>query len=243
VVTKPAARDALVRRDRARGSLPGKWSRALSAPQDLAWRTALELFGELGRPPSQMEIARETGVPPEQVHVQLAELQAHDLLGMDQATSAIVYAYPFTTQATEHRVQLHDHPLHALCAIDALGVGGMYRTDVTIASSCRFCGTPVEIGTAQDGRATSYVRPIDTVVWYDLAYSDAAATSCCPSIGFFCSDDHLAQWLASRVPPRTGSRLTLSEAMEVGRAIFEPVLTSTRAARVENRESVEHKSA
>jgi hypothetical protein len=226
VVTKPAARAALLARDHARGSLSEKWKLALSASQDLTWRKVLALFGKLGRPPGLTEIAGETGLPPDQVHTLLAELQAHDLLGMDRVTGEIIYAYPFTRQAVEHRVILHNRALYALCAIDVLGVGGMFRTDVTFASSCRFCQTPIEIATGRAGQVIGNARPGDTVVWYDLAYDQTAATSCCPSIGFFCSDDHLQQWLASKSPPRIGFRLTLAEAMEVGRAIFEPVLAA-----------------
>jgi hypothetical protein len=188
----------------------------------------LELFGKLGRPPDLPEICHATSCSPVQVRAHLAELQAHDLLGTDRTTGAIVYAYPFTSQATEHRVKLYGHTLHALCAIDALGVGGMFRTDVTITSSCRLCATQIEIATTQAGQAVTCARPADAVVWYDLAYDRAAATSCCPSIGFLCSDDHLQQWLASRIP-RASSRLALGEAMEVGRAIFEPVLAAARS--------------
>jgi hypothetical protein len=209
--------------------LSEKCKLALGTSQDLAWRTVLELFGKLGQPPNVTEIGRSAGWSPEQVHSHLAELQVHDLLGIDRATGAIVYAYPFTSQATEHRVKLYGQTLHALCAIDALGIGSMFRTDVTITSSCRLCAIPIEIATTQAGQAVSCARPADAVVWYDLAYDQAAATSCCPSIGFFCSDDHLQQWLASRISPRAGSRLALGEAMEVGRAIFEPVLAAARS--------------
>ena len=225
-VTQPAARDALLARNRARAGFSEKWNIALAASQDLAWRTVLELFGTFGRVPNVTEICRSVGWSPEQVHTHLAELQVHDLLGIDRATGAIVYAYPFTSQVTEHRVRLHGRTLYALCAIDALGVGGMFRTDVTITSSCRLCATPIEIATTQAGRAVSCARPTEAVVWYDLAYDQAAATSCCASIGFFCSDDHLQQWVASRIPSRAGFRLTLDEAMEVGRSIFEPVLAA-----------------
>jgi alkylmercury lyase len=162
----------------------------------------------------------------DQVRAHLAELQAHDLLGTDQATGEIIYAYPFTARGTEHRVRLHGHALHALCAIDALGVGGMFRTDVTIASSCRMCQTSIAIGTAQAGRVVGTAQPGDIAVWYNLAYDQAAAKSCCPAVAFFCSDNHLQQWLASKISPRAGLRLTLAEAMEVGRAIFEPVLAA-----------------
>jgi hypothetical protein len=136
----------------------------------------------------------------------------------------IVYAYPFSGAKTEHRVELHGHKLNALCAIDALGVGGMYQTDVTVVSSCRFCGTDIEVRTAQNGKALGYARLAGAVVWYDLAHNHTAATSCCPSIGFFCCDEHLQQWLTAQTSRRAGYRLALDEALEVGRAIFEPVL-------------------
>jgi alkylmercury lyase len=73
-------------------------------------------------------------------------------------------------------------------------------------------------------------RPRDAIVWYDLAYSQAAATSCCPSIGFFCCDGHLQQWLAAQISRRAGYRLALDEELDVGRALFEPVLTSPAGA-------------
>jgi hypothetical protein len=226
VVTKPAARAALFARDRARAGVSEKWKLALPPSRDLTWRMVLELFGRLGRPPSLAEIGEETGLPPDQVRVHLAELEAHDLLGTDRATGELVYAYPFTSQATEHRVTLHRHTLHALCAIDALGVGGMFRTDVTIASSCRLCQIPIDIRTTGAGHVIGAAQPGDTVVWHDLAYDQTAAKSCCPSIAFFCSNSHLEQWLASMISPPAGSRLTLAEAMEVGCAIFKPVLTT-----------------
>jgi hypothetical protein len=102
----------------------------------------------------------------------------------------------------------------------------MFETDGMITSSCRLCQAPIDITTANAGRIAVSAKPDDAVVWYDLAYAEAAATSCCPSIGFFCSDGHLQQWLATRKPPRAGCRRTLAEAMEVGRAIFEPVLAT-----------------
>jgi hypothetical protein len=210
----------------ARATFSQKWKLALSVPEDLTWRRVVELFGQFGRSPSLAEIGGETDLSPDQVRAHLVELHAHDLLGMDQATGEIVYAYPFTNQVTEHHIALHGRALHALCSIDALGIGGMLQTDVAITSSCRLCQTPVEIATANAGRFIANAKPDDAVVWYDLGYAGTAAMSCYPSIGFFCSDGHLQQWLAARNPPRAGSRLTLVEAMELGRAIFEPVLAT-----------------
>jgi Alkylmercury lyase len=108
------------------------------------------------------------------------------------------------------------------CAIDALGIAGMFRTDALIESSWRACGSRIEIG-AQGGKSLSHAQPVDAVIWYDLAYSGRAATSCCPSIAFFCSEAELQQRSSAQSPRRAGYLLTLDEALEVGRALIESV--------------------
>jgi hypothetical protein len=226
VVTRPAAREALLGRNRSRSGLAEKWNQTLEPAQGRVWRTVLELFARSGRSPHLRDIGEETGLSVENLRTLVAELEARDLLGSDQSADSVLYAYPFTGQETEHRVQLRGRQLHAVCAIDALGIAGMFRTDVVIGSSCRACASRIEIGTAQGGTSLSYVRPGDAVIWYDLAYSGRAAASCCPSIAFFCSKAELQQWLSPQSPPRAGYRLTLDEALEVGRALFEPVLAT-----------------
>lgn len=224
VVTRPAAREALRARDRSRSSVVEKWNQTVEPEEDRVWRTALELFAVLGRPPHLQEIANETGYFVENLRSLVAKLQAHDLLGIDNAAGAIAYAYPFTGQETEHRVRLRGRQLRAVCAVDALGVAAMFRTDVVIKSSCRACGGDIEVGTAKCGKSLSHARPVDAVVWYDLVYSGCAAASCCRSIAFFCSNAELQQWLPAQSQQPMGYRLTLDEALEVGRALFEPVL-------------------
>jgi hypothetical protein len=154
----------------------------------------------------------------------LRMLEERDLVGTNATCGAIVYAYPFAERNTGHRVELRGRVLNALCAIDALGVGAMCRCDVTIASACRHCETSIHLVTAESGRDLYSASPDNAVVWYDVSYEKSAAASCCPAIAFFCSDDHLQQWLTAQMPRRFGSRLTLDEALQIGRAIFQPVL-------------------
>ena len=228
-VTRKAAREALLARDRSRMGLAERWNHALEPAQDRVWRTVLELFARLGRPPHLHEIGDATGVPVENLRPLVAEVEAHDLLGTDPSADVVRYAYPFTGDQTEHRVQLRGRKLHAVCAIDALGIAAMFGTDVVIESSCRVCGAGIEIGTAQDGKSLSYAQPVNAVVWYDLAYSGCAEASCCGSIAFFCSEAELQPWVSAQTPQRRGYRLTLDDALEVGRALFEPVLAATTA--------------
>jgi alkylmercury lyase len=228
VVTRPAAREALLGRDRSRFGLADKWNQPLEPTQDRVWRTVLGLFARSGRPPGLHEISKQTGLSVENIRTLVSELQAHDLLGSDASADVIRYAYPFTGEETEHRVQLHGQRLHAVCAIDALGIAGMLRTDVLIESCCRACGSRIEIGTAQGGKSLSHERPGDAVVWYDLVYTGRAAASCCPAIAFFCSGAELRHWLSAQSPPRAGHWLTLGDALEVGRALFEPVFAEAK---------------
>jgi hypothetical protein len=188
------------------------------------WRATIALFIRLGRAPRWAEIAAETNLGERAIEEILRELGRYDLLTVDKDRRSIGYAYPFTALPSAHQVKVHGHRLRTLCAIDALGVGAMCDTDVVIESSCHLCGTAISIETAQQGTTLRNVQPDDAVVWYDLAYDYCATTSCCPSIAFFCGDRHLEEWRTAQARQPTGRRLELADALEVGRALFAPVL-------------------
>jgi hypothetical protein len=207
-----------------------KWSTRLGDQEDCVWQSVLRLFATLGRPPRLPEIASAAEIDPERVAPVLKQLQQRDLLAFDEATGSVIHAYPLTGSNTGHQVRLGERVLNALCAVDALGVGAMYRRDTAIASSCDFCGAEIRIETCDNGTALGGESPETAVVWYDAAYvGGCAATSCCPGIVFLCSDDHLRRRLASGGARRHGHRLSVDEAFELGRALFEPVLAGERA--------------
>ena len=225
-VTTMAGREALRGRGELLQGLPRQWFDALNSKEDLIWRKCIDLFARLGRAPNFAELATETGVPQRSMKSLLGALQRRDLLGLSSDEGALEYVYPFTMRDTGHHVHVHGHTLNALCAIDALGVGAMCRTDVTIESSCLRCSTPIRLTTAQDGCCLHTLSPMDLVVWYNFSsYCDSAASSCCPAIAFFCSDEHL--WNSRS--DRRGIRLAATEALEVGRAIFAPLLVESQS--------------
>lgn len=228
-VTAPAAREALRGRLAARAGLLDRWSHRLEAFEDIVWRTVLRLYAQRGRPPELNDIVAETGIAADEVAGLLHVLRSHDLIDIDLHSEDIWLAYPFTQAATGHCVEFNGLTLHALCAIDALGVAAMYNADVSISSPCRQCSSTIRVRTAAAGTALDSVAPKGAVVWYDFAYDGSASASCCPEIAFFCSDDHLQQWLRGRKARREGMRLTMDEALEVGRAIFGPVLVEPRS--------------
>lgn len=225
VATSMAARRALHGRIAARAGLLDQWSHRLEAAEDTVWRTTLQLYGASGRAPSVSDIAVGSGIPPNRVADILCRLQSHDLVALDQTSNRIRLAYPFTESVTGHRVELNGHFLYALCAIDALGVADMYDADTAISSPCVHCGEAIRARTAYKGSAVQSFFPVSAVVWYDFAYDGSAASSCCQAIAFFCSEEHLQHWLDFQKVRREGIRLTIGEALEVGRAIFGPVLS------------------
>lgn len=234
VVTQPAAWEALGGRMAARSGLIEKWTAAPDEAEDLVWRRVLELFPVLGRPPRLEEIAGATKMRQERLAPVLRQLQQRDLLALDEATGSIAHAYPFTGSDTGHRVHLGERVLNALCAVDALGVGSMCRRDVSIESSCHLCGAEIRLATARNGTALGSVSPESAVVWYEAVYAGGcAATSCCPGTTFFCSDDHLRRSRASRAAQGQGCRLSPDEALEMGRALFGPVLSTPAASRLD----------
>jgi hypothetical protein len=225
-VTKPAARQALIGRLAARVGLLDRWSCRLEADQDVVWQTALRLYAERGRAPSIPNLAATAAIAVDKLVALLNDLESHDLISLDRARERIWLAYPFTEAETEHQVELNGRTLRAPCAIDALGVAAMYSSDTTVTSPCRHCSKTVQVATAAAGRELANVHPSHSMVWYDFAYDGSAAASCCPSIAFFCSPSHLQLWQEAPANSRAGVGLSMGEALEVGRAIFGPILAT-----------------
>ena len=118
---------------------------------------------------------------------------------------------------------LGDATLNAMCAVDALGVGAMFARDCEIESSCRLCAAPIRVTTAGNGERLKSFEPETAMVWNGIYYEGQAATSLCTVIAFFCSPAHSEKWLEGR-ENSNGYPLTIGEAMEVGKALFRPVL-------------------
>ena len=228
-VTSPASADALAAILSA-FDLAKNWS-GYDDEEDCVRQAAIEVLAELDSAPNTAWIAVRTGLDEDRVSALLGRLATRDLVVRDGGSSAIVGAYPLTTMSTEHRVGLDGKVTHAMCAVDALGIGAMFDADVVIKSSCRACGGSIRIATKDRGVALDCVEPGTTVVWSGNQYDGAcAATSLCTVIPFFCSEAHLEDWWSTNRSGSEGYRLTPDEAMQIGRALFAPVLTRAGGA-------------
>ena len=226
VVTSPAAKTALLEMVES-GHILHRWSGY--APAEDRLRTALlRLYTEEGRAPSLGTLATRAGLTEATVRPLLEGLRQRDLAVLDADGKRIVGAYPFTDRETGHRVRLDGRSLSAMCAVDALGIGAMCDRDIAIDARCRHCGAPIRITTRDRGRALADVQPAMAVVWLSVRYKDeCAANSLCAATAFFCTDDHLAAWGRERHSNEPGFRLSIDEALEVGRAIFGQSLVSS----------------
>lgn len=229
-VASPRAREALLAIENA-GALI-RWC-DLSAEEDRVRVALLQMYAERGRAPAIVDLAARVGLSASQLQAVLASLETRDVIVRDKETGRILGAYPFTEAESEHRVNLGAQILNAMCAIDALGIGAMYDRDVRIRSSCRMCGTTIEVATLNRGRALAYWIPKTAIVWSGIRYEHGcAANSLCKVLAFFCSDEHLAAWRQRQGEDSRGFRLSMEEGLETGRAIFENSLKADESGAV-----------
>jgi mercuric reductase len=183
----------------------------------------------------EKDLAVRIGLSVAAIRPLLARLKERDLVVLDPNGERVVGAYPLTDRETGHRVKLGTRILNAMCAIDALGVGAMYGRDAEVRSSCRSCGALIRIATRDRGRTIKNVEPATAVVWSGIHYErGCAADSLCKIIAFFCGDAHLEVWRAVHDPGTPGFRLSIDEALQVGRAIFAPSLVGLEVSEARN---------
>ena len=177
----------------------------------------------LGTTPRVMTLAEWCRIPADHIREILRRLTAMDLLLLDATGETVLAAYPFSATPTPHRVRLVGREVFALCAVDALGIPAMLQEEVRISSHCGHCGALVEIQ-ARPECVTRYV-PTETLVWFPTSENQCCpvAESRCPSIGFFCSSDHLEAWRQIKGQP-PGVVFSLPEAFEAGKEIFGSLL-------------------
>lgn len=223
LLTDRAGREALAAAMAVAGRRE-RWA-AVDDAEDAVRRTVLLGFAAFGAPPSVMEIAASTGLDRDAVHTALARLAGRDIVVLDDV-GAIAAAYPFSAEATPHRVTLAHFgtTVHALCAVDALGIGGMLGADTLIESRCAASGAPVTLRTEDHGHTLAKLAPTDAVIWYGIAHAGGcAARSGCALKLFFRSEADLVAW-RTRNGEHPGYRLSAPVALQLALALFAPML-------------------
>lgn len=228
-VQSPAARDALDAIFGVSGQM--ERLRGIDGTVDRVWRTVLDIFAFTPNAPTVAAIAQLSSLDTSSVESALQDLRRRDLVVLGGSDGEVPGAYPFTRSPTAHRVRFGATERNAMCAIDALGVGAMCDTDARIASACHGCGRPIAVGTAGRGQRIESVTPPEARVFVGIAYDGTCmASSLCRVLAFFCSDTCLTGWRTGPGAGVPGSRLTVDEGLEVGKAIFGPLLRTGETA-------------
>jgi hypothetical protein len=164
----------------------------------------LRTFATTGQPPAASDLAAVTAGSGRTSAEVLKALHDLDAIGLD-ADRRIAVAYPFSTDPTRHRVQIANQVnVHAMCAIDALGIAPMLGLDTRINSTDATTGQPVTVTTIE-GRTSWY--PPDAVAFIGAtAGASPSAGSCCNYLNFFTDEAAAKEWTDAHPPPRPSSQ-------------------------------------
>lgn len=186
----------------------------------------LRAFLEAGTPPhtAQLrEFAMGLGLDTTEA---MKALAVADLVHTDSADGSIIVAYPLSGRSTSHTVHLEGlAPIHAMCAIDALGIPLMAGKDGVITSSDVTIRQPIRV---ELKAGTWSWQPSSAVLVLGASGScKGPIATACPLANFHISAEQATAYLAAR-PEVTGRVLTQDEAIEIARNEFGPLLGRQR---------------
>jgi alkylmercury lyase-like protein len=199
----------------------------LSGPARRVHLAVLAAFTATGQPPPPAELdrlARAYGGQPGPV---LAELTGADLLAFT-ADGQIRAAYPFSPAPTAIQVSWSGGPqVHAMCAIDALGMSAMLGHPVTITAAEPGTGRTITVVVNRD---RARWKPRTAVVFAGAAAgaNGPAADRSCGYINFFTTTRAAQAW-ARRYPDVTGTLMRRDGALKCGIAEFGALLQTPPA--------------
>jgi hypothetical protein len=181
----------------------------------------LRRFARSGRP-SREELFEEAERLVGDADRLLASLAREDLvhLGSD---GEIAVAYPFSGRPTAHRVRFRTgHEVHAMCAVDALGIAPMFDEPIEVLSRDPVTADEIRVRLAPGGEG-AWQPESAIVIAGALDRSQDGCFSCCPVLNFFTSTESAERWLA-RHPEARGRVISMQTAIHAGRVVFGDVL-------------------
>jgi hypothetical protein len=191
-----------------------------------------------GSPPAEelAALAQQHGVALEET---LQQFALHDLVQRHPATGEISAAYPFSGVPTVHRVRVEDvagietYPaVHAMCALDALGIPLMLRRAAWVDSQDALTGEPLRVRVIPTAvgslRWSAIWEPVGTVVFarpmdHEHPCGSAAAQTCCGVTQFFTTGAHAAAWSVSH-SSTDGRTYTQVEALNYAATLFAGIM-------------------
>lgn len=183
-------------------------------------RMVIEFLVTRGRPPDRAEVAARVGI--HQVDAALTLLGDDDLIVLSADRQNILGAYPVTSEATPHALEVNGHSIHAMCALDALAVAPLFGCVVDVRSRCRMTGETIVV--RQGGKRILEARPATTRVGvrWQTPSDNCAAHSLCTEMVFLKDDEVANAWHGG--DGQNHSLYTLEQAAAFGVHYFRPLL-------------------
>jgi Alkylmercury lyase len=112
---------------------------------DLVRGAIYDALAESGRSPARADVARVTGLRPDDVAAAYQRLSDRHVIVLDPESGEVWMAMPFSAVPTAFRVSSGATQWWANCAWDALGIAAATQRDVTVDTTCPDCGDPLRL--------------------------------------------------------------------------------------------------
>lgn len=186
-------------------------------------RALLTRFLHTGGAPEQDWLARTAADLGLDAEAALADLASADLVHGDEGHEPVQVAYPLSGRRTAHVVHAAGlPPVHAMCAVDALGVLTMSGRDGTVISTDPTTGEAIQVQ-----RSGSSWRSLPDAVVVLLGSEEGRGGSiavACVLANFHADAERAEFFLAERAGV-SGRVLSLGEAVRIAENEFGPLLT------------------
>ncbi|MGW4842987.1 organomercurial lyase [Nocardia brasiliensis] len=174
-------------------------------------------FAEHGCAPEVAELSEVFAGQDVSIRSVLWRLHEADIIRLDR-DGGITSAYPFSSTPTRHRVHLAGGPsVHAMCAVDALGLAAMLDTDTELDSTDPVTHAPIKV--AVRGQHLTADLPGVVVFVGSRVGQGPSADTCCNYVNFFTDAAGARAW-ADQHLEIPGEILDLDAAHALGNQIF-----------------------
>lgn len=190
----------------------------------------LRAFATTGHPPTREDLDAAAADSPGGTAAALRALHDADAIRL-APDGRVAVAYPFSAAPTRQRVLIGDPDagvdVHAMCAIDALGIAFMLGDDTRTESVDAATGQPITVTII--GGQTRW-RPASAVVFVGAETAGGPSVDCCCDYLNFFTDRRTAQRWADAHPNIRGQILDHSEAEALAGRLFAHLLANPYAA-------------
>jgi len=182
------------------------------------YQKILRSYVELGRTLNKSEIAKHV----KNIDNVINTLRSNDMVVFD-ANDEPVGAYPFTMVQQDHKINVNNHTVHAMCAFDALAISPMFRLETHIDSKCHVTGNTISIDQFdQEILNRNENAKLHFGINWNSPANNCCATSLCAEMIFLIDKDIAQAWLAEDQQNR--EIFTVDETIDFSSRFFTPLL-------------------